>query len=361
MKNSVLCCFVVLLAASPSSHVLHGQSVEAGIFNPSDSTLEVRIRPTASVAGQPLSNIVFTLRWQDSYGVSLGNAVSPVHAVSKQGSEHSDGGYRYQKFAAATAQTVNWTASSEVPVLTVAVLQTGQGVGSFELADDAWTASANASWYVELAGIDRTGGIYKGSVADVPLPLNFTSFHAALDGAVVQLRWRAEDVREGAVFIVQRCREGSVWESRGRVDVRGDDTRGLFHFNDALPTHAAGVDEILYRLHYLGPDGVSVFSPELRLRLDAATQRNPQINVYPNPGSGHVTVSLSVQEDGPANLYVLDLLGRRVLTLAEAELFQAGHHVRSLDFGGLPSGSYLLVYDAYGGGPSTTTLLTHRY
>src|SRR5690606_1968055 len=69
---------------------------------PVGGQVEVRVRPDAGFNGL-FSSIVFTLKWPEADGASLGSVTqqSPVTlycGVSRSGGEQVDGGYRYQVF-----------------------------------------------------------------------------------------------------------------------------------------------------------------------------------------------------------------------------------------------------------------------
>jgi hypothetical protein len=80
-------------------------------------------------------------------------------------------------------------------------------------------------------------------------------------------------------------------------------------------------------------------APGVAVRLDS---------VYPNPVRDAGVVSFVLQAGSPVVLALYDILGRRVLTLADAT-FPAGEHDVRLDAGGLPSGLYVVRLESDGG------------
>ncbi|MFA6233709.1 MAG: T9SS type A sorting domain-containing protein [Bacteroidota bacterium] len=330
--------WVVLLGA-----VLHAQPVDAGIFQASTSALEIRLRPSATITGLPFSNVVFTIRWLDSYGVNLGSPYSATYSVSKQGIEQVSGLYRYQKFAAATAQTVTWPAGVELSAMTVPVIQTGSGVGSFELVNDVWTGANNSSYYIEISGNDNTGSIYQASVDGIPLPLAVTALHASAQDGYVLLRWKAEGVAEGIGFVVERRAEHGDWISVGMVMTDESDADGGYSFADPISSVSHAAAAFGYRLNMLDADGSSRYSPEVQVRLDEPFTGEMQCQVYPSPANGAIGVSLSIPADDVISLHIVDILGRRMQMLADHETVSAGLHARSYAVRGLPYGGYFIV------------------
>ncbi len=63
---------------------------------------------------------------------------------------------------------------------------------------------------------------------------------------------------------------------------------------------------------------------------------------YPNPARRDMTVEYDVGEKGRCELFVTDLLGRRVLQLADAEMVPGAYAAR-LESAGLPVGAYICV------------------
>lgn len=338
--------FFLILAACcvlSSGAMLRAQQVDAGIFNPSDSTLEIRLRPAAVVAGLPFSNVVFTVRWMDAYGVDLGAPSSAVYSVGKQGVSQQAGPYRYQKFAAATAQTVNWAANAELTVMTIPVRQTGGGTGMFELVNDSWTAAHNSSYYVELAGDDRTGTIWQGSADNTPLPLAVTALHASLQDGRVLLRWQAEGANDGIGFVVERCLPDAPWQTTGMVRADENDKEGWYFYIDPLLPELALAATLRYRLELLNADGSSAHSPEVVVQTERASVADMHVEIYPNPSAGSLGLSFRLPGDENVSMRVVDLLGRRVRTLVDREPMPAGSHARTFSLAGLSAGRYFVV------------------
>jgi hypothetical protein len=176
MKSTILLLSIFLLCREVSAQ---SNEVPGGIFNPTGRTLSVKVRPTASFnsAGRNLlTNIVATIRWPISLGVTLSAPVSPVYGVAFADSGIA-GGYKYIIYAAADNTLLNWTANNEYELFTVDV--SGTPAGTFELTN----AVINGEWYVEINGIDRTNPIfYQGSAAVSPAPV--ISASAGANGSI---------------------------------------------------------------------------------------------------------------------------------------------------------------------------------
>jgi hypothetical protein len=76
--------------------------------------------------------------------------------------------------------------------------------------------------------------------------------------------------------------------------------------------------------------------------LSAKTAAQPlEINAYPNPFRGNVSVNFKLKEASFTTLGIYDMSGKLV-TPQVSERLQAGSHNRTLEVGNLPVGTYLL-------------------
>jgi len=131
---------------------------------------EIRVRPDASFNGL-FSSLVFSVRWDEAAGVSLGDALQVLPQaqycpISKSGPEAVQGGHRYQIFVGfgtipLSSLSTSWQADEEILLCRIPILG---GPALCILADDAWTAANNGDFFVSLNGEDRTGDIYGTSV-----------------------------------------------------------------------------------------------------------------------------------------------------------------------------------------------------
>lgn len=157
---------VAALCASAYAATAQLPTVDITMHRNVAGDLEVYVRPDQYFDGV-FSSLVFTIRWAEADGISLGSVSQPMPQMiycttSKSGTEQTSGAYRYQVFAgfgsvAMTNVAASWQAGEEVLICSVDVPTTA---GSFELVNDAWTAGANGNYFVSLNGENRTGVIY---------------------------------------------------------------------------------------------------------------------------------------------------------------------------------------------------------
>jgi hypothetical protein len=326
---------------------LKAQQISAGIFHAGDSTLEVRLRASDTVPALPLSNIVFTVRWLDAYGVGLGDPSSAAYSIEKQGIERTSGSYRYQKFAAATAQTLNWSANTQISVMTVPVRQTGSGSGSFELADDSWTAANNGEYYAEIAGLDRTGSLFQPDAGGVPLPVALSSFYAVPDKGAVLLIWKCECAAPPLGFDIERRYDCGVWKRIGTVYGTDKEEHRGYRFLDPFPAAFVAGDRyaavVAYRLRFGGADGLFEYSQTVEVMITGGPPSVLHCSVHPNPAAGPAVVSFSLPAPGAVSAAVFNLLGMPVRNITERHELPAGVHTLGFDAGSLAPGVYFLL------------------
>ena len=134
-----------------------------------NNDLEVRLRPDMDFDGL-VAGMVFTVRWSNASGASLGSEIQDATAldvcnVSKSGPEQVVGDYRYQVYVA-----FSLTPLSEISFVllggqeyTLCKLPILNAADAFVMVNDDWTAVNNADYFISLNGADGTGLIYDQS------------------------------------------------------------------------------------------------------------------------------------------------------------------------------------------------------
>jgi hypothetical protein len=152
----------ILAVAGLRSLSISAEQVDIGLF-PSASPpnqLEVRCMPDYNIDGLPVTNIVYTVRWDNPSTTITPQFVMPF-LVTPSGSPVAYGGWFYQIFVAVPFNAyVTWTAGSEYLISTFTY--TGDCV-NFQVVNDGWTLSHNGDYYLSIGGYDKTGIIYNSS------------------------------------------------------------------------------------------------------------------------------------------------------------------------------------------------------
>lgn len=162
--------FLVLITGYLSAQPGNGQ-IDGGIFESASpaNQLEVRLRPTFALNGWPITNIVYTVRWNTPATTINTNYIFP-YFVAPQGPPVNVNGWMYQVYVAVPMSAyVNWLPGSENVVSTFSYANADCST-VFQLINDSWTYNYNADFYVSVGGWDRTGIYYHPEVIFGPVP-----------------------------------------------------------------------------------------------------------------------------------------------------------------------------------------------
>lgn len=183
-------------------------------------------------------------------------------------------------------------------------------------------------------------------VQRIPSELSFDAslqdLQAAVDDAIVQLRWSADHPATEA-FVIERSVEGKAFEVVGRVRpqaarTEGPDRASRYEFSDDKVRGQV----VYYRIRQQFEDGTERVSGTLKIGLGAPDQRDASlIGNFPNPFSETTTIAYEVRATQPLQITVWDLSGQRVTTLVD-DTHTPGYYEESFQAGNLPSGTYFV-------------------
>lgn len=172
---------------------------------------------------------------------------------------------------------------------------------------------------------------------DTAMPVQLTRFEALADGRTVRLTWATASETNNAGFEVQHAIDGA-FVPRAFVSGHGTTTQPHTYAFTTSPL-VAGTHR--FRLKQVDTDGTTSFSPEVRIRVEAAA---PYALTAPTPNPTHSTASmtLTVAEPQHVEAVLYDVLGRRVATLYDR--VTPAHHPIPLrvDAQTVPSGLYIV-------------------
>ncbi|NBC17226.1 MAG: hypothetical protein GVY18_07905 [Bacteroidetes bacterium] len=202
---------------------------------------------------------------------------------------------------------------------------------------------------VTLTGIDAFSRWTLGS-STTPLPVELTAFEATVDGADVRLHWTTASETNNAGFEVQVRKEHAgerdedtwqvdTWQVLGFVEGAGT-TAAAQTYTYRVTDLAPGPQR--FRLKQIDYDGTFEYSPEVEVVVELS-------DVYaltaaaPNPFRSAARFRLTVRQAQHVDVYLFDVLGRRVRTLHRGELGASTPRRFRLAADGLPSGVYVIV------------------
>jgi hypothetical protein len=155
------------------------------------------------------------------------------------------------------------------------------------------------------------------------LPVELLSFKAVNKGASNLLTWETATEITNKGFEVQRQNEQGDWTILGFV--KGKGFASVYNFTDNNPLSIS-----YYRLNQVDNDGKS----ELSKVVSVTKERKLNVQMYPNPTYGKVTIQL--EKEGNAAVTVYNMVGQMVISNVNMTT------VGEVDLSGLTRGTYIV-------------------
>jgi len=197
--------------------------------------------------------------------------------------------------------------------------------------------SPNVGWSTNWV----TNNFYKYSGPPNPLPVELTSFTAAVNGVDVILKWITATEINNQGFEVERNQMSKVksqikWEKIGFIEGKGTTTdEQKYSFIDKKLT--AG--NYAYRLKQIDLDGTVKYSDEVEAEVKIVAAYSLGQN-YPNPFNPTTTIDFGIKNKENVNIKILNAIGEEVAVILNEEK-EAGYYQVKFNAASLPSGIYL--------------------
>lgn len=204
--------------------------------------------------------------------------------------------------------------------------------------DDTWAPMAgivNADEnYVELSGISDFS---YWTLADVenPVPVELTSFTAAVDGQNVNLKWvTATEVNNRGFDIEKKIKE--EWEVIGFVEGNGNKLEATsYSYSDK----DVNFGKYQYRLKQIDFDGRVEFSDVIEVEVNAPKEFTLHQN-FPNPFNPETVIRFELPQESFVNISVYNSIGEKVATIINEKL-DIGVHTKTFNASSFSSGIYI--------------------
>ena len=181
---------------------------------------------------------------------------------------------------------------------------------------------------------DMDDGLYVFQF-DFPVPVELTSFTAAVSEGNVFLNWSTATETNNLGFEVQRRSDGD-YRTIGFVDGHGTTTEiQNYSFADLNPE--TGLYH--YRLKQFDFDGTTEFSAEIEVEFSNPSKFELKQN-YPNPFNPSTIISFTISEPGLVTLNIYNIIGEVVVELIN-EFKEAGNYEINFSADNLTSGIYI--------------------
>ncbi len=224
-------------------------------------------------------------------------------------------------------------------------------IGKAQLPDlsdiDSWMFYGENSTS-NVANIFLDDFYYTNELSDDPLPVELTSFSAAVIGKDVKLNWNTATEINNYGFEVERMstvkgQTSDEWQKIGFVNGNG---------NSNSPKSYSFVDEQViackysYRLKQIDNDGQFEYSKPVEVDVSGADKFKLTQN-YPNPFNPTTAINFVLPQAGMVKLVLFNILGQEIETLVN-EYKEAGTHTINFNAHDLNSGVYIYKIDANG-------------
>jgi hypothetical protein len=173
--------------------------------------------------------------------------------------------------------------------------------------------------------------------ADNPLPVELSSFSAAVNNNAVVLSWVTKTEKNNYGFNVEK-KVGDNWGKIGFVQGSGNSNSPKNYFFSDKASNGT----FSYRLKQINTDGSYQYSDPISVEVSSKPMKYNLAN-YPNPFNPETKIQFELPRASHVNLSIYNIVGERVATLVN-ENMEAGVYQKTFssnsNYGQLSSGIY---------------------
>ncbi|MFA6979606.1 MAG: ice-binding family protein [Ignavibacteriaceae bacterium] len=203
------------------------------------------------------------------------------------------------------------------------------------MANTSITANSGATVHGRLlaGAVTATGAVVLN--ANTALPVELTSFTAALNRGAVVLNWNTATEVNNYGFEIESRRDNANFEKIGFVKGNGNSNSVKNYFFTDTQTLSG---KNFYRLKQIDNDGVFEYSKVVEVDFNQP-QTFELLQNYPNPFNPTTKISYAIPVDGRVQLLIYGITGEVVKSLVN-EYQTAGIYTVNFNAAALPSGIY---------------------
>ncbi len=221
---------------------------------------------------------------------------------------------------------------------TWAAFNGGTMLNTYQIRNLKFKGTTQATLYAGCASAVGAG-VYEYTFE--PIPVEFTSFTADVNGYDVVLNWTTATETNNAGFSVERKINDGNWITLGFINGHGNSTE-ISHYSFIDRNVPFG--NYTYRLKQTDYDGTYKYSNEISAEVQAVNTFNLLQN-YPNPFNPSTSIKYRIPSDEFVSLKVFDILGREVSTLVNQKQSK-GEYTIKFNASNLNSGVYFHTISA---------------
>jgi hypothetical protein len=340
MKHKLIILHIIFFFCSI---IATGQDFEIRTVNKGMGIVGVEMRivnGTAPAAGDFVTDLVFGIKWNIAYNVTLLNEISTTYNIKKSGGTLTRNSFSYQAFSAdpiGFTVPAGWSINTWIEIMSVSNSRTSLGTGVFEICEPGFDATTEPNFALNFTDFTP---VINGSASGVILPVEISSFEAKPAGRNIELTWITQKEINNRGFEIQRYQEESnQYKPIGWINAFSNAVNGhTYNFTD---------DKVLvnvlylYRLKQVDIDGKSVLSYIRSAKVAGVV--NESFRISPNPASSFINLSLAGQAvNGRFLVKILDSKG--ALMLSQYEVFAAGRLI-TVPVSKLPTAQYVFIIE----------------
>lgn len=139
------------------------------------------------------------------------------------------------------------------------------------------------------------------------VPVELIRFDGKVKDRDILLSWATATESNSAYFSIERSTNGQAWRSIGQLKAAGESQQVIeYQFTDTNPVNGVNY----YRLHQVDIDGTEDYSETISVNYK---YRKQAIQVFPNPTSTSVNLSIFSQNNRLVDFNIIDVTGQSVL------------------------------------------------
>ena len=167
------------------------------------------------------------------------------------------------------------------------------------------------------------------------LPLTLLAFDVSCKDGDAKLQWITANEVNTKQFTIEKSNDGIHWQTSSAVPSKGNTSQHTY--SELVPANAS-----FFRLKMEDADGKFTYSPIKKIDCNNAQK----LMVGPNPTSGNVTISATVNTPKLLTISVVDMSGRMILS--KPWQVKQGLNLELIDLYRQPSSTYLVIVKGEG-------------